>query len=125
MEQRNEIDLTVYTLQWGKFSNSKRLFNQNLEGWDFSSTTALDGMFNGAISFTHLMSGGWTQTSQVTTTACMFKGADRFNGNALGLDTSRVRDMNMMLHNAQAFQGVGLGAWDVSLVQRFDRGRFL
>ena len=99
-----------------------RLFDQSLESWDFSSAQALDGMFNGALSYNQdMIGGGWTQTSKVTNTAAMFKGATYFNGDVSGLDTSNVEDMSLMFYLAASFQGKGIETWDVSKVVRMDR----
>jgi surface protein len=99
-----------------------RSFDQNLSVWNFSSAETFDAMFSGAISYNQpLAGGGWSFTSNLKSMAAMFKDALAFNGDVSGLDVSSVTDMNLAFYDAVSFEGIGIGAWNVAQVQRFDR----
>ena len=71
------------------------------------------GMFSGATSFNHDLSG-WN-VSRVTNMCGMFRGATSFNQDLSGWDVSRVTDMNLMFHGATLFNQ-DLSGWDVSSI---------
>lgn len=99
-------------------------FNSDINGWDTSQATSMQGlfmeargfnqpvtfvtsqvtnmqrMFNNAASFNHELLT--FDTSQVTSMAHMFNGANAFN-QLLNFDTSQVVDMTRMFYRANVF----------------------
>jgi surface protein len=88
-------------------------FNQNINGWDVSSVTAMQDMFNGASAFNQDI-GGW-DVSSVTTMQGMFLNASAFNQDIGGWDTSSVTNISFMFQSASAFNQ-NIGGWDTSSV---------
>jgi surface protein len=78
-----------------------------------TGVTTMKGMFNGADAFNQDISG-W-DTSSVTTMDRMFLNADAFNQDISGWDTSSVTRMERMFQGAGAFNG-DISGWDTSSV---------
>jgi surface protein len=78
-----------------------------------TGVTTMKGMFEGADAFNQDISG-W-DTSSVTTMESMFESADAFNGDVSGWDTSSVTRMNRMFDRASDFNQ-DISGWDTSSV---------
>ena len=88
----------------------------DMENWDTSLVTVMNGAFSSNVSFNGDISG-W-DTSKVTDMGTMFFGASAFNQDLSGWDTSAVTNMAGMFKNAVAFDQEIRG-WDVGKVGRF------
>jgi len=88
-------------------------FNQDIDNWNTSSVTDMEGVFNGATNFNQNI-GSWN-TSNVTDMQNMFANATAFNQNIGIWDTSNVTNMFSMFSNAAAFNQ-NIGGWDMSNV---------
>jgi surface protein len=78
-----------------------------------TGVTTMKGMFQGADDFNQDISG-W-DTSSVTTMESMFNWANAFNGDVSGWDTSSVTTMVSMFESAYAFNQ-DISGWDTSSV---------
>ena len=104
-------DLTGVTSLAEMFKDTT--FNGDISGWDTSSITDMDAMFEGATSFNQDI-GGW-DTSSVTSMSHMFGGATAFNQDIGSWDTSSVGNMFYMFLRASSFDQA-IGGWDTSSV---------
>ncbi|GMH96593.1 hypothetical protein TL16_g13312, partial [Triparma laevis f. inornata] len=77
-------------------------FNQDLSSFDTSSVTNMESMFRGATAFNQDLSS--FDTSSVTYMGRMFYGATAFNQDLSSFDTSSVTDMGGMFEGATAFK---------------------
>lgn len=105
-------DITLVSNMTGMFSGASS-FNHDISGWDVSSVTDMSLMFNGATSFNQDISG-W-DVSSVTDMSNMFYNASAFNQPLGSWDVSSVTDMSGMFFNASTFNQ-SIGNWDVSSV---------
>ena len=108
----NWIDTSEVTDMRNLFSsNTTRLFNGDISGWDVSNVKDMwsmfeDSKFNGNIS-------DW-DVSNVKDMWSMFEGS-KFNGNISDWDVSNVVDMSFMFCNSKFNQNIS--KWDVSNVR--------
>ena len=92
-------------------------FNADISGWDVSRVTDMEGTFENADEFDQDISG-W-DVSSVTTMKNMFKGANQFDQDIGGWDVSSVTTMKNMFKGANQFDQ-DIGAWDVSSVTNME-----
>lgn len=78
-------------------------FNQDISGWDTSSSQNMGGMFDGATIFNQDISG-WT-VDQASTMSIMFRNAEAFNQDLSGWDPA------LTAMNACANFAPGATAW--------------
>ena len=86
----------------------------NIENWDTSSVTNMQGAFDNKGSFNGDLSL-W-DTSKVTNMAYMFRNAKAFDGDLAKWQTSSVTTMNSMFESTDEFSGRGLSNWNVEQV---------
>jgi surface protein len=84
----------------------------DINSWDVSAVTNMDGLFYYASSFNQNISG-W-DVSKVTSMAAMFYYASSFNQNISEWDVSNVKHMDYMFYQAVAFNQ-NLCAWGCKL----------
>jgi len=94
-----------------------KAFNANLNTWDTSSVTDMEGAFYQAKKFNSAI-GEW-DVSKVKTMARMFYNANGFNSAIGAWDTSKVKDMSNMFYSAYGFNDPTIVVWDVSSVTNF------
>ena len=85
----------------------------DISGWDVSSITNMDSMFDDASAFNSDISS-W-DTSNVTSMNNMFMAAEIFNQDISSWDTSNVTSMSNMFYGAPAFNR-DISGWDISNV---------
>ena len=90
-------------------------FNKNIDSWDVSNVTNMDGMFYGAASFNQDISN-W-DVSNVIGMRDMFDGASSFNQDISNWDVSNVTDMTSMFDSATSFNQ-DISSWDVKKVRK-------
>jgi len=88
-------------------------FNQDISGWDVSNVTDMSYMFEYATAFNQDISS-WNVGS-VTTMEKMFRDASAFNQNIGSWIVNSVMDMNAMFAGATSFNQ-DLSSWDISNV---------
>ena len=131
----SEWDVSAVSSMDGLFQYMSR-FNDDISLWDVSNVKSMAYMFNGASMFDQNI-GAW-DTSNVKAMGCMFQGASKFNQNIGAWDTSNVTNMTgmfwgfdmgsnpkdlmlslvrIMIGFDYAFEGFGLGSWEVSNVK--------
>ena len=98
----------------GYFKNAVNLTSSATDAPDLTGTTNLSEAFAGAQAFNGDVSG-W-DTSAVTNMAGMFSGASAFNQDIGDWDTSNVTDMSSMLGSTDVFNQ-DIGGWDTSKVE--------
>lgn len=76
-------------------------FNGDINSWDISNVTNMEGMFSYTTAFNKPLSS-W-DTSSVTNMNSVFFEAEIFNQNINSWDTSSVTDMNSMFYGAAQF----------------------
>ena len=92
---------------------NKVSFNSDINFWDTSNVTTMQGMFYGASKFNQNI-GNWN-TSSVTSMRLMFREASSFNQNIGSWDVSKVTNMKRMFFNAANFNQ-NIGRWNISNV---------
>merc|ERR1719162_2097977 len=95
------LDTSLVTTMDNLFAKSD--VNADLNSWDVSSVTNMNGMLNQATKFNGNVSD-WN-VSSVTYMSSMFKEATRFNGNVSDWNVSSVTYMNSMFNEATRFNG--------------------
>jgi len=109
------LDLTGVTNLAGLFLDCTSLTTiNNINSWDTSAITTMNGMFGGCSVFNQALS---FNTEAITNMGDMFGGCSVFN-QALSFDTSAVTDMSGMFYNADAFNQ-NIGTWNVANVANF------
>jgi surface protein len=98
----NLWDTSAVTNMQGMFSGASS-FNQDISHWNTSQVTNMSSMFYDALSFNQNLSQ-WN-TSHVTTMYNMFYNANAFNQDISQWDTSQVTSMNGMFSQASSFNG--------------------
>ena len=115
MTPRSWLDLGVLSFLWGLsfLFYDMSTFNEDINGWNTSSVTSMNRMFDGASSF----NGDVTNfdTSSVTDMSFMFMYASSFNGDVSNFDTSSVIDMDYMFAGATSFNR-DVSSFDISSV---------
>jgi surface protein len=111
-----DVGLNVFT---GQVTDMSYLFgNTDFQGdigyWDTSNVTSMAFMFAGAEQFNQDISG-W-DTSKVETMMGMFVDAFKFNQDIGDWDTSQVKNMGAMFTQARSFNQ-DIGGWDTSQVK--------
>lgn len=86
-------------------------FNQNIDSWDTSEVTYMDGMFDRATCFNQPLNS-W-KTGKVKFMRRMFQGASSFDQPLDKWDVSRVETAEMMFKNATSFSQP-LDMWQIS-----------
>ncbi len=89
-------------------------FNHPLDKWDVSKVTEMHDMFYGAAAFNQPLAS-WN-VSNVTNMAGMFEGATAFNQDISGWNVSNVTLMDDMFYSASVFNQ-DISGWDVSNVE--------
>ncbi len=98
-----------HEIQWGSVQGMGSLFrgassfNQDISGWDTSSSQNMGGMFDGATIFNQDISG-WT-VDQASTMSIMFRNAEAFHQDLSGWDPA------LTAMNACANFAPGATAW--------------
>ena len=92
-------------------NNSEKLFDSDISFWDTSNVTSMANMFYGAEVFNTDISA-WN-TSKVINMQSMFLGSISFNQNIGSWDTSSVTNMDSMFWNTPSFNQ-DLTGWCVS-----------
>lgn len=90
-------------------------FDADLSGWDTSSATSMERMFDNAAKFEGIGISNWN-VEQVSDMTAMFVGANHFNANLSTWNVSNVKNMAMMFTDALNFKGNGLKNWNVAQV---------
>lgn len=98
----------------GMFSSCSS-FNQNISAFDISSITSFMGLFYGCSSFNQPLT--WN-TAAITEMNSMFSYATSFNQDISNWNVSSVTNMENMFSGASSFQQ-DISAWDVSNVFSF------
>jgi len=83
----------------------------NINQWDVSSVTNMQGMFSNAYQFNEDLD--WSDTSSLTNITNMFTNASSFNGSVAGWDVSGVIGFIGVFSRARSFNQ-DLDTWDVS-----------
>lgn len=86
-------------------------FNANIDHWNVSQVTDMEGMFFNNSKFTSPLNS-W-DVSNVTSMAAMFNGATLFNSPLNNWNVSNVTDMFIMFVNAENFNQ-NLSCWNVA-----------
>ena len=123
----DDLDLTGTTTLFQAFRGCINLGSSGkINGWDVSSVTNMEHMFDGASAFNQNI-GGW-DVSSVTNMEHMFDGAISFNQNIGGWDVSSVINMEYMFASKNSNNLVSfnqdIGDWVVSSVSNM-KGMFL
>ena len=105
-------DTSLVTVMNGAFSSNVS-FNGDISGWDTSKVTDMGTMFFGASTFNQDLSR-WNITN-VVDMAAMFSGARAFNQDISKWVTSKLTNMGFMFEGASAFNQ-DLSGWDTSAV---------
>ena len=108
----NSWDVSNVTTLQGTFNNAV-LFNQPLNNWNVSNVTSLEDTFRGANVFNQPLNN-W-DVSNVTTLRNTFGSAWAFNQPLDNWNVSSVEDMSSTFYSASAFDQP-LNNWDVSNV---------
>jgi surface protein len=103
----NSWDVSAVTNMNGMFAEATA-FNQDISAWDVSSVTTMSHMFYFASTFNQNISA-WN-VSKVTNMYAMFAIASAFNQNISAWDVSKVTSMTFMFYQAVAFNQT-LCAW--------------
>ena len=111
-QQIDNWDVSNVTVMEGMFRQNE-VFNQPLGSWDVSSVTNMAQMFLAASAFNQDISS-WRLDS-IENITVMFGAATVFNQDISVWDVSRVTDMTSLFVSARAFNQ-DLSAWDVSNV---------
>ncbi|KAJ1447767.1 hypothetical protein M885DRAFT_575454 [Pelagophyceae sp. CCMP2097] len=93
----------------------------DIQAWDVSRVTSLEGLFASATDFKEDIS--WWDTSGVTNMDRLFAKCACFDGDLSNWQTESVHSARQAFYGAKAFTGVGLEAWDTSQVTSM-RGMF-
>ena len=96
----NFWDVSNVTNMDGMFYNAS-IFNQNISNWDTSKVDNMGSMFKNATSFNQDISS-W-DTSKVTKMLDLFRAATSFNQDISSWDTSSATSMSKMFENATSF----------------------
>ncbi|CAH0447825.1 hypothetical protein SM033_00001 [Vibrio phage vB_VpaM_sm033] len=118
-------------INWANVTSIYRMFynnggfNRDVNGWDVSGITSLEGVFYNATAFNNGSAGGVTDnpitwdTSSATTMEALFRGATSFDQDVSGFNLANVTTLRRMFRDADNFNQP-VGSWDVSGVSRFD-----
>jgi surface protein len=107
-------DLTETTNLYHAFRFAASLGGEgNMNNWNVTSVTSMNGMFQGASSFNQPI-GNW-DVSSVNNMGYMFYQATSFNQSIGNWDVSSVTNMDFMLYQTSSFNQP-IGDWDVSSV---------
>jgi surface protein len=109
----NSWDTSAVTSMQGMFANCSS-FNQALS-FDTSAITTMNDMFTGCSVFNQSLS---FNTSAVTDMAGMFRDATAFNQNISSWNTGAVTNMEQMFRDAPAFNQ-NIGTWNIAKVVTF------
>ena len=99
------------------FEGASVFTGSGVGNWDVSSVQTLNSAFTDAAEFVEDLSS-WN-VAAVTDTSFAFRGAAKFDHNLGSWLVGKVQIDFQMFYDATAFQGIGLGSWDVSKVTEF------
>jgi surface protein len=97
----------------GMFIGTSNLLTGNLNSWNVSNVTNMNGMFNSSYNFNGNI-GSWN-VSKVTNMGGMFTNCSFFNDNISSWNVSKVTDMGYMFQFTSAFNQ-NISSWNVSKV---------
>ena len=98
------------------FFNNQNLFYEDLNEWDVSNVTNMQGMFAGALYFNPNISN-W-DVSNVINMQIMFAGTKEFNIDISGWNVGKVTNMMAMFAKAESFN-IDISNWDVNNVTSY------
>ena len=108
-------NVTWNTNLWGMFYGCTNLTITATDVPNLSKVMSMNEMFKGCTSITTIPNINKWDVSNVTDMQGMFQGATSFNGDISKWDVSNVTDMNFMFYEATAFNQ-DISSWDVSKV---------